>query len=49
MRSDPGRFAADLFYAMLIIAITASGMATAMLTLDLALADVIALAMTSTA
>ena len=33
----------------LIIAITASGIATAMLTLDLALADVIALAMTSTA
>lgn len=49
MKSDSGRFAADLFYAILILAITASGIATAAAVLDLQLADVIALAMSSTA
>ena len=49
MRHDSGRFAADLFYMLLVVAITASGVATAMTVLDLQLADVIALAMTSKA
>jgi len=49
MRHEDGRFAADLFYSILIIAITASGIATAAMVLDLQLADVIALAMSSTA
>lgn len=49
MRHDSGRFAADLFYSILIVAITASGIAVAAAVLDLHLADVIALAMTSTA
>lgn len=49
MNRDAPKFAADLFYAVLILAITASGVATAMTTLDLHLADVIALAMTSKA
>ena len=49
MRNEDGRFAADLFYAILILAITASGIATAAAVLDLQLADVIALAMSSTA
>jgi len=49
MRHDSGRFAADLFYMLLVVAITASGIATAMTVLDLQLADVIALAMTSKA
>ncbi len=49
MRDLSGRFAVDLFHAVLIVAITASGIATAAAVLDLHLADVIALAMTSTA
>jgi hypothetical protein len=49
MRNEDGRFAADLFYSTVIIAITASGIVAAAAVLDLPLADVIALAMSSTA
>lgn len=49
MRNEDRRFAADLFYPIAIIAITASGIVAAAAVLDLPLADVIALAMSSTA
>ena len=49
VRNEDGRFAADLFYPIAIVAITASGILAAAAVLDLPLADVIALAMSSTA
>jgi hypothetical protein len=49
MSNEDGRFAADLFNPIVIVAITASGIVAAAAVLDLPLADVIALAMSSTA
>lgn len=49
MSNEDGRFAADLFNPIVIVAIAASGIVAAAAVLDLPLADVIALAMSSTA